>query len=112
MPQNSNQDAPFPAHYNHHLLNWRKSKLGLTIRRIARLLGLNHRTVNEVFQGRAKQKSVYPVARFMELDWSLVHDLYLPESHYHLAVRGGINQGAHPIAPIEQASNSSQSVNG
>lgn len=112
MAQNSNGTPHNSAYYNVSLIKWRQRQLGLLTADIVRLLDIAERTIYMVLQGRAKYQSVAQVVRLLELDWALVHDLSLPESHYHLAVRNGINQGVHPIAPIEEASNSRQAANG
>ena len=96
----------FPAHYNHHLLDWRRVQRGHSIRGIARLLGYNRSVMVKVFQGRATNKTVYPVAQFLGLDWAKVHDLTLVELDYPHCVQLEHLRGAQLIAPQQAVGNS------
>ena len=87
MALNSVSDERFPAHYHHLLMNWRRVQLGLSLRAISRALGYHHSVMADVFQGRATNKTVYPVVRELGLDWAKVHDLTLRESEYPHAIR-------------------------
>lgn len=111
MEQNSNDTPLNSAHYNVSLFKWRRGQLGWTNTKITGLLNVCERTVYVVFKGQAKYQSVRAVADLLGLDWALVHDLTLPESHYHLAVRHSIDQGAHLIAPSNQTDNSLPAAN-
>lgn len=106
MALNKVHGERFPAHYNHHLMNWRRNALGYSMRAIARLLGYHHAVMQDVFHGRATNKTVYPVALFLALDWAKVHDLTLSTpDDFESAVLVGAS-GAHLIAPQEAVSNS------
>lgn len=89
MEQNSNPDRHYSAYYNHHLLAWRRDRMGLSNRKIAELLPANRQSVGAVFRGLASYKTLYPVAEFLDLDWAMLHSLTLSEPDYPLAVRTG-----------------------
>lgn len=106
MTHNSAHAELFPAHYNHLLLDWRRRELKLSKRAISRLLRFHHSVVTDIFRGLSTNKTVFPVALYMGLDWAKVHDLNLAEEDYPSAVLNGSLQGSHLIAPQEAVSNS------
>jgi hypothetical protein len=46
--------------------------------------------VQKIFKGKANNTTVYPIAKVLGVDWSMLHKLDLPESEFHLAVRNGM----------------------
>lgn len=98
MKLNSALAVRYPAYYNHELLVWRKQRLKLTVRQVAKMVGGYSTTVEKVFQGKATSKMVFPVVQALGLDWALVHDLTLPEIQYHQAVLPP-HMAATPLIP-------------
>lgn len=89
MARNLADTQLFPAHYRHDLLEWRRGELEIGLREAARRSGINHETIRDVFQGRATNKAVYPVAKALGLSWAMVHDFDLQPDDFHLAVLNG-----------------------
>lgn len=58
------------------------------------MTGEKFETVRKVFMGKATSKKAYPVSQALGLDWSMVHNLELKESEFHLAVRNGRSKSA------------------
>lgn len=84
----------FPAFYNHEMLTWRRLQLGLSVRQVSKAISGRETTVQQVFKGTVvNARQVFPVARYLGLDWAMVHDLALSESHYHLAVLAPLPDG-------------------
>lgn len=79
--------------YRQDLLVWRRKQLGISIQETARQSGELFESVRRAFLGKATNKKVYPVAKFLCVDWSLLHKLDLKESEFHLAVTNG--NGSH-----------------
>lgn len=87
MARNSASAKRFAAHYyRYDLLDWRRRVLDLSVRQLAKRLKMREGTAHEVFAGKASGKMVYPIAKFLRVDWMQVHNLELQESEFHLAV--------------------------
>ena len=63
--------------------------MGLSIQKMAKATKQPYETVRKVLQGKSTNKSVYPVANFLGLDWMMVHNLELPSIDFRSAVRDG-----------------------
>lgn len=90
MRQNSNAtEKRFPSLYRQDLLDWQRQRRGWSQRETARRAKINQQTIRKVFKGEATNTKVYRVAKALGLDWCQVHNLALPKSEFHLAVRNG-----------------------
>lgn len=90
MARNHAVPPQHSAHYyRHDLLTWRRKQLGLSMREIARRVGIHNDTSREVFRGMASGRLAYPVVKLLGLDWAQVHNLKLKKSEFHLAVVNG-----------------------
>lgn len=89
MKRYSAYSRRFPAFYNHRLLTWRRKELGLSFAKTARLARRPEENVKNVFRGKAKSQTVYPVCRVLGIDWLQVHNLELKKDDFHLAVLNG-----------------------
>lgn len=90
MARYSASDERFAAfYYRNDLLTWRREQMGISIQEVGRRTGERFQTVRQVFRGKATNKKVYPVAKFLGLDWVQVHNLKLKQSEFHLAVLNG-----------------------
>lgn len=69
----------------------RREQLGLSIKEVHRLSGVPFDSTRRVFLGEASSKQVFPVAQFLKMDWSRLHDLdpNKKESDFRLAVLNG-----------------------
>lgn len=88
MRRNSDLQTRFPAFYRHDIINWRRQQLGLELRDIERETGITYTSVRNACLGIAKNTAVFPLSRFLGLDWKALHDFDLPKSKFHLAVSG------------------------
>lgn len=69
--------------------------LGLSDLELAKLLHVDPFSLRRVLNGQAAgSKTVWPVSDYLGLNWSMVHDLYLKKSEFHLAVRNGASKAA------------------
>lgn len=79
----------FPGYYRQDFLQKQREKLNLKIEQVSEGSGVKLDSTRRVFLGEATSKQVYPIAEFLNLDWSMLHDLTLPESDFHRAVKNG-----------------------
>lgn len=89
MKRYSAYSRRFPAFYNHRLLDWRRKELGWSLSETARRARRPEENVKNVFRGKAKSQTVYPVCRVLGIDWPQAHNLELQKSEFHLAVLNG-----------------------
>lgn len=76
----------YPAFYRQDLLDWRRQQLGWTKLDVAEYSKQPEENVRNVFRGKAKNHTVYPVCVTLGLDWRQVHNFQLKKSEFHLAV--------------------------
>lgn len=73
---------------------WQLNHMGMSMLEVSHLAKINYSTVRKVFDGRANNSKVWPVANVLGLDWAQLHNLNLKESEFHLAVvRNGKQAG-------------------
>jgi len=89
MTRNSKLRTRFPAYYRHDWMNERRKELGLSIRQVWLLSPVKEQSTRAVFRGVATSKQVFPIAKVLDMDWKMLHDLEPPTSEFRLAVLNG-----------------------
>lgn len=86
MRRNFDITKHFPNLYRHDRLREAAEQQGLSLLQISGLAGVAYGTTRKVFAGKANNRKVWPVAKVLNVDWAVLHDLKLDEDRIHLAV--------------------------
>lgn len=79
MKRDSAKSISFPNHYRHDLLRKAAWEQRLSASEVSRLAKINPRTVGVVFEGKANNRKVKPVADVLGIDWTVLHNLDLSQ---------------------------------
>lgn len=111
MRRNHGTRNRYPGYYRVDLLRAALKNAGFkSPYALAKHLGLSADTTYRVFNGTASQKQVWPIAKFLKVDWCDLHDLKSPienilgihradlsgDSRTRAVIRGGVVGVAAP----------------
>lgn len=76
----------FPGLYRDDLIRFRMKDLGWSQLETCKKAKIHPYTLQRILTGQATSKKVWPLAKFLGLDWAQLHNFKLKESEFHLAV--------------------------